>query len=290
MKRLLFLICTLLSCLTISAQTLPPTLGGHKIYVNKTFDFVKTNSGIQFEHLGFLNGHIAYSGFNQNVMYQIEYEDSDPRKRIIHQYISIDSSDADDRAMMQKCQREIIAWGGYSSKLDFLEDKLIMLYSDGCKLVVSLETRADKGTKFFMIEASYEKDTTWDHEPKNNLRKSFDELEREFSELRFIRKTEYGDMYQDGFTEDGISAFFYIRNDRVVRECMQVASNDGFPKLWFDSMKDSYMENGNLGITATIGANLLKMRFSSFTIILSYTQGTQNITKLEYIFNSDLVD
>lgn len=291
MKRLsLILIGCFISTMLFS-QVLPNTLGGHKIYINKTFDYVKADSNISFEHLGHLNGHTAYSGFLGDVMYQVEFDSSDPRKKITHQYISIDASDTEDRAMMEKCQREIIAWGGYSSKMDFLEDKLIMLYSDGSKITVSLEKRADTGSRFFMIHASYERSTTWDNEPKNNLTKSFDDLEREFTQLRYVGSTEYGAKYQDGYTEDGVSVYFYIKNDRVVRECIQVASNDGFPRMWFDANKESYIEKGQLGITATIGPNLLKMKFSSFTTIISYNESTNiNTTTIEYIFNSDLGD
>lgn len=189
MRRFFFIHIGCLLTTTLFSQVLPNTLGGHKIYVNKTFDYVKANSNITFEHLGHLNNHVAYSGISGHAMYQVEYNDSDPRQRIIHQYISIDASDSEDRAMMEKCKREIIEWGGYSSKLDFIEDKLIMLYSDGSKITVSLEKRADTGSCFFMIEASYEKDNTWDHEPSNNLTKSFDELERQFTELRYISRT-----------------------------------------------------------------------------------------------------
>lgn len=85
--------------------------------------------------------------------------------------------------------------------------------------------------------------------------------------------------------------YYFIKNDRVVRECMKVASNDDFPRMWFDATKKSFMEKGQLGITATIGSNMLKMKFSSFTIIVSYTEGTyENSTTIEYIFNSDLGD
>lgn len=289
MKRLFFSILSLLFSIFSFAQVLPNTIGGHKIYLYKTFNFAKSDSNISFEHLGQLNGHTVHAGFLGNVMYQVEYDGSDPRQRIIHQYISIDASDSEDRAMMERCKREIIEWGGYSSKLDYFDDELTMLYSDGSKITISLEKRADTGTYFFMIDASFDKIYVWDNEPKNNLAKSFDELEREFTQLRYIGKTEYGDKYQDGYTEDGVSVYFFFKNDRVVRECIQVSSNDSFPKIWFDATKESYMEKGQLGISATIGANLLKMRFSSFTVNVSYTESAYiNTTKIEYIFNSDL--
>ena len=80
------------------------------------------------------------------------------------------------------------------------------------------------------------------HEPGNNLGKSLSLMKQQFPELRFLKSDEKGDEYQDGYTEDGIGIFFYFKNNVVIEECMIVQSKDGFPRMWFDQMVDSFLQ------------------------------------------------
>ena len=74
-----------------------------------------------------------------------------------------------------------------------------------------------------MVITAYAQD-----KPGTNLGKSLYTMKQEFPELRFIGSDENGERYQDGYTEDGISMFFRIRNNSVVEECMICDSDDGW--------------------------------------------------------------
>ena len=76
--------------------------------------------------------------------------------------------------------------------------------------------------------------------PGNNLGKSLSTMKKEFPELRFLRTEKKGDFYEDGYPEDGIALFFYLKNGFVIEECMICESTDGFPKMWYDSMCKSF--------------------------------------------------
>ena len=79
--------------------------------------------------------------------------------------------------------------------------------------------------------------------PGNNLGKSLLTMQREFPELRYIRTDEKGAFYEDGYPEDGIGLFFYFRNKVVVEECMICESTDGFPKMWYDQLWETFSSN-----------------------------------------------
>ena len=72
-----------------------------------------------------------------------------------------------------------------------------------------------------------------DNEPGNNLGKTISELRQVFPNARYVRTEAKGDFYTDGEDpSEGLSCFFYLKNNRVVEECMIIQSNDGFPSRW----------------------------------------------------------
>ena len=85
--------------------------------------------------------------------------------------------------------------------------------------------------------------------PGNNLGKSLSIMRQEFPELRYIRTDEKGDFYEDGYPEDGIAMFFYFRNSLVIEECMICESTDGFPKMWYDKMWESFASKYPYAVT-----------------------------------------
>lgn len=76
-------------------------------------------------------------------------------------------------------------------------------------------------------------------EPGNNISKSITQMRIEFPQLRYIQTDEKGALYEDGYPQDGIAVFFYVKNNLVVEEFMIVQSADRFPRLWFDEMAKS---------------------------------------------------
>lgn len=107
--------------------------------------------------------------------------------------------------------------------------------------------------------------------PGNNLGKSLYVMKQEFPELRYLGSDENGDRYQDGYTEDGISMFFRIRNNSVVEECMICDSDDGFSKMWFDELWKSFSMKWPYYVK--VNKPYSKMfDFGSFKILMTFSQ------------------
>lgn len=107
--------------------------------------------------------------------------------------------------------------------------------------------------------------------PGNNLGKSLYVMKQEFPELRYLSSDENGDRYQDGYTEDGISMFFRIRNNSVVEECMICDSDDGFSKMWFDELWKSFSTKWPYSVK--VNKPYSKMfDFGSFKILMTFSQ------------------
>lgn len=107
--------------------------------------------------------------------------------------------------------------------------------------------------------------------PGNNLGKSLYVMKQEFPELRYLGSDENGDRYQDGYTEEGISMFFRIRNNSVVEECMICDSDDGFSKMWFDELWKSF--SAKWPYSVKVNKPYSKMfDFGSFKILMTFSQ------------------
>ena len=93
-----------------------------------------------------------------------------------------------------------------------------------------------------------------DNEPGNNLGKTICELRQVFPNARYLRTEVNGDFYTDGEDpSEGLSCFFYLKNNRVIEECMIIQSNDGFPKMVYDAWINTfskYMRVAAFGIGA----------------------------------------
>lgn len=106
-------------------------------------------------------------------------------------------------------------------------------------------------------------------EPGNNIGKSLIVMKQLFPELRYIKTDSKGVEYEDGYPQDGIATFFYFKNDRVVEECMIVQSNDGFPRMWFNQMVDTFITNYPPGF-GTNSPNSYHWCYSTFQVHLLY--------------------
>lgn len=107
--------------------------------------------------------------------------------------------------------------------------------------------------------------------PGNNLGKSLYVMKQEFPELRYLGSDENGDQYQDGYTEDGISMFFRIRNNSVVEECMICDSDDGFSKMWFDELWKLFSTKWPYSVK--VNKPYSKMfDFGTFKILMTFSQ------------------
>lgn len=124
-------------------------------------------------------------------------------------------------------------------------------------------------TTFMMIVIAIS--TYAQDKPGNNLGKSLYAMKQEFPELRYLGSDENGDRYQDGYTEDGISVFFRIRNNSVVEECMICDSEDGFSKMWFDEMWKSFSTKWPYSVK--VNKPYSKMfDFGYFKILMTFSQ------------------
>lgn len=106
-------------------------------------------------------------------------------------------------------------------------------------------------------------------EPANNIGKSLFVMKQQFPELRYIKTDAKGSQYEDGYPQDGIALFFYFNDDIVVEECMIVQSGDGFPRMWFDQMADTFITNypASFGVS---GYNAKHWCYSTFQVHLIF--------------------
>lgn len=107
--------------------------------------------------------------------------------------------------------------------------------------------------------------------PETNLGKSLYTMKQEFPELRYLGSDENGDQYQDGYTEDGISLFFRIRNNSVEEECMICDSDDGFSKMWFDELWKSFSSKNPFAVKVN-KPNSKMFDFGTFKILMKFSQ------------------
>ncbi len=119
------------------------------------------------------------------------------------------------------------------------------------------------------------------NEPGNNLGKTISELRQVFPNARYVRTEAKGDFYTDGEdTSEGLSCFFYLKNYRVIEECMIIQSNDGFPKMVYDRWIKTFSKYMQV---AAFGDGVNHMCFSTFsTHIMFFTEQGKNTALLVY--------
>lgn len=119
------------------------------------------------------------------------------------------------------------------------------------------------------------------NEPGNNLGKTISELRQVFPNARYVRTEAKGDFYTDGEDpSEGLSCFFYLKNDRVIEECMIIQSNDGFPKMVYDQWINTFSKYMQV---AAFGDGVNHMCFSTFsTHIMFFTEQDKNTALLVY--------
>lgn len=134
---------------------------------------------------------------------------------------------------------------------------------------------------FFCIEVSFAQNTK--KEPNNNLGKLLSELRIVFPNVKYIRTDSKGDFYTDGEDPtEGIGCFFYFKNNKVIEECMIIKSSDGFPRMWFDKMVDTFITNYSPGF-GTSSYNAKHWCYSSFQVHLMYfTENGENTAMIVY--------
>ena len=107
------------------------------------------------------------------------------------------------------------------------------------------------------------------NEPENNIGRTLSQMKQLFPELRYTKTDSKGTQYEDGYPQDGIATFFYFKDNKVIEECMIVQSNDGFPRMWFDKMVDSFVTNYPPGF-GTSGYNAKHWCYSTFSVHLIF--------------------
>lgn len=107
------------------------------------------------------------------------------------------------------------------------------------------------------------------NEPGNNIGRTLSQMKQLFPELRYTKTDSKGTQYEDGYPQDGIATFFYFKDNKVIEECMIVQSNDGFPRMWFDKMVDSFVTNYPPGF-GTSGYNAKHWCYSTFSVHLIF--------------------
>lgn len=107
------------------------------------------------------------------------------------------------------------------------------------------------------------------NEPGNNIGRTLSQMKQLFPELRYTKTDSKGIQYEDGYPQDGIATFFYFKDNKVIEECMIIQSNDGFPRMWFDKMVDSFVTNYPPGFS-TSGYNVKHWCYSTFTVHLIF--------------------
>lgn len=119
-------------------------------------------------------------------------------------------------------------------------------------------------------------------EPGNNIGKSLSTMRQLFPELRYIKTDAKGALYEDGYPQDGVTLFFYFRNNMVIEECMIIQTNDGFARAWYDEMVDSFI-TGYSPVCAVNGYDVHRFCYSSFMVHLIYvSEGGTNTAMIIY--------
>ena len=117
------------------------------------------------------------------------------------------------------------------------------------------------------------------NEPANNIGKSLSLMKQQFPELRYIETDSKGDKYEDGYPQDGIAVFFYLKDNLVIEECMIIQSNDDFPRMWFDKMVDEFISNYSPGFGVS-NYNSKHWCYSTFQVHLIYVSENRKNTAL----------
>lgn len=105
-------------------------------------------------------------------------------------------------------------------------------------------------------------------EPKNNLGKSLYQMKQDFPDLRYIGTDSNGAKYSDGYPQDGIGFYFYLKNDIVVEEFMLVQSEDGFAHILYEETAKSFQKTSyKYAINETHSKHWL---YSNFTLHLIF--------------------
>jgi hypothetical protein len=98
-------------------------------------------------------------------------------------------------------------------------------------------------------------------QPGNNLGKSLLTMKQEFPELRYLRTDEKGDFYE---------------------ECMICESTDGFSKMWYDSMWESFASKYAYAVVENT-YHSKKFRFRGFVInLIFYAENGKNTALIVY--------
>ena len=119
------------------------------------------------------------------------------------------------------------------------------------------------------------------NEPGNNHGKTISELLQVFPNARYVRTEVKGDFYTDGEDpSEGLSCFFYLKNNRVIEECMIIQSNDGFPKMVYDQWINTFSKYMSV---AAFGDGVNHMCFSTFSMhIMFFAEYGKNTALLVY--------
>lgn len=117
-------------------------------------------------------------------------------------------------------------------------------------------------------------------EPANNLGTSLYSMKQKFPELRFLSVDPDGELYQDGYTLDGIGTYFIFKDNMVTEECMVCKGTDEFPYTWYNAMVLSFSEKyySNLKTNTLFAKQFV---FSTFNINITYS--TKNGTNTAMI-------
>lgn len=112
-------------------------------------------------------------------------------------------------------------------------------------------------------------------EPKNNLNKTFSQLQREFPDLIYWCDSGRGKYYKSGD-----ELMFEIKNDKVICEFMLVEGPGNFPHDWFVSTVNAF-SNTNYKNCLPSDGNAYTFFYSYFTVYINY-DSFQNNSSITY--------
>lgn len=123
-------------------------------------------------------------------------------------------------------------------------------------------------------------------EPGCNIGSSLYSMKHNFPNLRYIKTDEKGDLYEDGYSENGIAMFFYFKDNYVVEECMICQSNDDFSLDLYNSFVSSFNDKYYSALKKNT-PNEKQYVFSTFNINLIYvSENGKNTVMIVYEKNN----
>ena len=107
-------------------------------------------------------------------------------------------------------------------------------------------------------------------------------MKSEWPDLHYIRSNGARTVY--GAQDDETSYIFTFENNAVVEECLMLESRDGFAKMWYNEILNSFYNTNYCSVSRT--SNGYKFSYSYFDVKIMYFSDPNGYTAM-IIYTTD---